>query len=135
MKELTLKADVITPNLTEACLLADIPEDALLHCRTNTDLLKLAEDVALRLQKKASHPQDVVITGVKCRDEKHPVIYNIAATANGIYRHESPFFDRSFSGTGDLFASVLCGCCTKAYARKMRFCLPGNFYPTVSGIP
>lgn len=52
MKELTLKADVITPNLTEACLLADIPEDALLHCRTNTDLLKLAEDVALRLQKK-----------------------------------------------------------------------------------
>ena len=96
MKELTLEADVITPNLTEACLLADIPEDALLHCRTNTDLLKLAEDVALRLQKKASHPQDVVITGVKCRDEKHPVIYNIAATANGIYRHESPFFDRSF---------------------------------------
>lgn len=52
MKELTLEADVITPNLTEACLLADIPEDALLHCRTNTDLLKLAEDVALRLQKK-----------------------------------------------------------------------------------
>ena len=34
MKELTLEADVITPNLTEACLLADIPEDALLHCRT-----------------------------------------------------------------------------------------------------
>ena len=95
MKELTLEADVITPNLTEACLLADIPENALLHCRTNTDLLKLAEDVALRLQKKASHPQDVVITGVKCRDEKHPVIYNIAATANGIYRHESPFFDLS----------------------------------------
>ena len=109
MKELTLEADVITPNLTEACLLADIPENALLHCRTNTDLLKLAEDVALRLQKKASHPQDVVITGVKCRDEKHPVIYNIAATANGIYRHESPFFDRSFSGTGDLFASCITG--------------------------
>ena len=33
MKELTLEADVITPNLTEACLLADIPENALLHCR------------------------------------------------------------------------------------------------------
>lgn len=44
MKELTLEADVITPNLTEACLLADIPENALLHCRTNTDLLKLAEE-------------------------------------------------------------------------------------------
>ena len=127
MKELTLEADVITPNLTEACLLADIPEDALLHCRTNTDLLMLAEDVALRLQKKASHPQDVVITGVKCRDEKHPVIYNIAATANGIYRHESPFFDRSFSGTGDLFASVLCGCCTKGICTEDAILLAGKF--------
>lgn len=135
MKELTLKADVITPNLTEACLLADIPEDALLHCRTNTDLLMLAEDVALRLQKKASHPQDVVITGVKCRDEKHPVIYNIAATANGIYRHESPFFDRSFPEPGICLPLYCVAAAQRAYARKMRFCLPGNFYPTVSGIP
>lgn len=107
MKELTLKADVITPNLTEACLLADIPENALLHCRTNTDLLKLAEDVALRLQKKASHPQDVVITGVKCRDEKHPVIYNIAATANGIYRHESPFLTGVFRNRGSVCLCIV----------------------------
>lgn len=62
MKELTLEADVITPNLTEACLLADIPEDALLHCRTNTDLLKLAEDVAQRLQKGTTPPG--------CRDHR-----------------------------------------------------------------
>ena len=111
----------------EHTLLLVDPENALLHCRTNTDLLKLAEDVALRLQKKASHPQDVVITGVKCRDEKHPVIYNIAATANGIYRHESPFFDRSFSGTGDLFASVLCGCRTKGMCTEDAILLAGKF--------
>ena len=83
--------------------------------------------MALRLQKKASHPQDVVITGVKCRDEKHPVIYNIAATANEIYRHESPFFDRSFSGTGDLFASVLCGCRTKGMCTEDAILLAGKF--------
>lgn len=127
MKALTQEADVITPNLTEACLLADIPEDALIRCQTNTDLLKLAEDVALQLQNKTSRQQDVVITGVKCREGKQPVIYNIAATADGIYRHESPFFDRSFSGTGDLFASVLCGCRTKGMCTKDAIKLAGKF--------
>lgn len=30
-------------------------------------------------------------------------------TANGTTTHRSHFFDVSFSGTGDLFASVICG--------------------------
>lgn len=57
--------------------------------------------------KKASHPQDVVITGVKCRDEKHPVIYNIAATANGIYRHESPFLTGVFRNRGSVCLCIV----------------------------
>ena len=134
MKELTLEADVITPNLTEACLLADIPEDALLHCRTNTDLLKLAEDVALRLQKKASHPQDVVITGVKCRDEKHPfiILLPLQMEFTGTNRR---FLTGVFPEPGICLPLYCVAAAQRAYARKMRFCLPGNFYPTVSGIP
>lgn len=53
--------------------------------------------------------QDVIITGIKCRDDKSPFIYNLVTTANGTTTHRSHFFDVSFSGTGDLFASVICG--------------------------
>lgn len=125
MKALTREADVITPNLTEACLLADIPEDTLTHCSAQ-ELLALAEDVAQILRTRANGLQDVVITGVKCRTGE-PFIYNIAATANGVSRHASPFFNRSFSGTGDLFASVLCGCRVNGTSTEDAIALAGTF--------
>ena len=125
MKALTREADVITPNLTEACLLADIPEDTLTRCSAQ-ELLALAEDVAQILRTRANGLQDVVITGVKCRTGE-PFIYNIAATANGVSRHASPFFDRSFSGTGDLFASVLCGCRVNGTSTEDAIALAGMF--------
>ena len=126
MKRLTRMADLITPNLTEACLLADLPADALTHCHTSAELLSLAEEAALTLQARAHGKQDVVITGVKCRTGTAPVIYNIAAT-DGIFRHVSPFFDRSFSGTGDLFASVLCGCRVNGIKTEDAIALAGRF--------
>jgi pyridoxine kinase len=110
MKELSRMADLITPNLTEACLLTGTDIRTVTRDFSANDLLAFAEDQAQQLRECATGNQDVVITGIKCRGEKTPCIYNIAATADGIYRSRSHFFDHSFSGTGDLFASVLCGC-------------------------
>ena len=67
-----------------------------------------------------------MITGVKCRDEKHPVIYNIAATANGIYRHESPFFDRSFPEPG-ICLPLYCVAATKGICTEDAILLAGKF--------
>ena len=52
----------------------------------------------------------MVITGIKPVGNSSSFIYNLAVTDNGSFKQRSHFFDRSFSGTGDLFASVLCGC-------------------------
>jgi pyridoxine kinase len=110
MRRLARQADLITPNLTEACLLAGKDIRIVLGLTDENTLLPFAEELAQTLRADAPGDQDVVITGVKCGDGDDPGIYNIAATADGVFRSRSHYFERSYSGTGDLFASVLCGC-------------------------
>lgn len=109
MKALSRKADVITPNLTEACLLADYDIEKVYSDTRKDVLLPLATEISQKLRCLSGKNQDVIITGIKCRDDKAPFIYNLVTTANGTTTHRSHFFDVSFSGTGDLFASVICG--------------------------
>ena len=127
MKELSRKADVITPNLTEACLLSgtDIAKEMNYHDAES--FLSFASETAEKLRELAERPQDVVITGVKCRKEETPFIYNIAVTERGVHTSRSHLFNRSFSGTGDLFASVLCGCRVNGMTTEDSIDLAGRF--------
>lgn len=110
MRKLSRKADLITPNLTEACLLAGYSLDEVYVNSTKENLFSLAVEIGKKLRSSAEKDQDVVITGIKCKDDASPFIYNIAITSEGIFESKSHFFNKSFSGTGDLFASVMCGC-------------------------
>ncbi|VBB06753.1 pyridoxamine kinase/phosphomethylpyrimidine kinase [Lucifera butyrica] len=101
MKALVRKADVITPNYTEACfLLGESYQDKVLQLDRVRDWLpRLAE----------FGPAKVVITGIPCYDEK---IMNL-----GYERERNVFWEVSadwipvrYPGTGDIFASVLLGC-------------------------
>lgn len=127
MKRLTADADLITPNLTEACLLTDTDPAEINACKGEDVLLSFAGEIADKLRRQAERPQDVVITGVKCREEKAPVICNLTATDWGITVSRAPFFDRSFSGTGDLLASVLCGCRLNGMSTEAAVELAGRF--------
>ena len=127
MKQLCQKADLITPNLTEACLLADYDVKKLLENGTKDLLLKTAEEIAQTLRKKALISQDVVITGIKARKDPSPFIYNLTVTDDGTFVDRSHFFDRSFSGTGDLFASVLCGCRANGFSTQKSVALASSF--------
>lgn len=110
MKELTRHAQMITPNLTEACLLSDRDISFVCEKQSADYLLKTAEEIAFKLKERAQGEQEVVITGIKCYGEQTPYMYNLATTFNGIFTTQTQLFDRSFSGTGDLFASIMCGC-------------------------
>lgn len=110
MKELSRKADLITPNLTEACLLADYDIKEVFKDTRKEVLLPLAEEIGHKLRQNSGKNQDVVITGIKCKNDSAPFIYNVTISNNETSINRSHFFDKSFSGTGDLFASVLCGC-------------------------
>lgn len=101
MRRLVSRADVVTPNVTEACLLADVPYIG--ETMDEADVRKLAARIA------ALGAPDVVITGVKCAGRVCNYVYScgqLQAFGNDL----TPVY---YSGTGDLFASIVCGCLTQ----------------------
>lgn len=99
VKKLTERANIITPNLTELCILcgADYEE---ISKENNTE--KIAELGRSLLNHKL---KTVIVTGVKKENE----IHNIIVDKNGTSVVKSRLLDGSYSGTGDLFSSVVCG--------------------------
>ncbi len=110
MRKLVEKADIITPNLTEACLLADVP---YIHDVKDADHEKIFE-IAERLLDMG--PQTVVITGVRTGDMMHNFVRS--RDNNERFYISSPFVAQEYCGTGDLFASLLCGYLTKGFPHR-----------------
>ncbi len=120
VRELCSGADVITPNVTEACLLTDTPyRGEILH---TAEAIRLAEKL-MPLGCGAA-----VITGI-VRDD---IICNLT------YQNGEPEFSavhrtkKLFSGTGDLFASVLCGALAKGVVLPEAVAAAGEFLSEVT---
>lgn len=112
MKELTLKADVITPNLTELCFLTDVNFQELTAFSHRSDYVERIKRSCQRLLEKAPE-QTIIVTGiVRTRNEKE-YVGNLAVSAKDCIHIETPYTGMGFSGTGDLFASVICGSLVK----------------------
>lgn len=101
MRELVAHADIITPNLTEACILADVP---YIHSVSPADHDKIFE-IAEKLLDMGPHC--VVITGVRTGGVMHNFVRS--RDDNERFYVSSPFVAQEYCGTGDLFASLLCG--------------------------
>ena len=108
MKELVKVSNVVTPNLTEACILTD-------EIYRENDV---TDDYLMNIGRKLTDlgPDKVVITGIKKDDlmcnygfdkkrQEHFIISNKRVNV-------------SFSGTGDIFASIVCGMLINGYEFK-----------------
>ncbi len=93
-------ADVITPNLTEACLLLDekYPEDYI----TEEEL----KDMMVRLSRLG--PKGVAVTSVMT-DSSHMCVGVYDKNTGEAKLLDCGYIDRPFHGTGDIFAAVLTG--------------------------
>lgn len=100
MKELLPLADIITPNITEACLLTGTPwKDGEW---TMQELSGLCERLA-SLCLKDSVGASIVITGIRQGDSLVNFLWD-----DGVYTTVStPIAGASRPGTGDIFASIL----------------------------
>lgn len=106
MKKLALQADIITPNLTELCLLTDYNYQNLTKI---TDYRQLTEQI-LSLGKKLCQmgPSHVIVTGIQfINDNGIKSMGNLYISSNNHALVSFPYVGGSYSGTGDLFASCL----------------------------
>lgn len=98
MKRLITEADMITPNLTEACILTDTPyRDGKWKTK---EILTMAERLA------AKGPKQVVITGISQGDFIANYVYEENVGGRFLRTHRA---GESRPGTGDVFASILAG--------------------------
>ena len=109
MRELARRASIITPNLTEACLLAGENYDDIYAHRYEDDYLIRVQELALSLLEKNNPKQTVIVTGILQEDADGMYVTNLAVSREEFACTSTPYTGISFSGTGDLFASALCG--------------------------
>lgn len=106
---LAKRADIITPNLTELCLLTNTDYDMLLRTTSTEKLFQHIQHIA-QSYIYAKGPSTIVVTGVEHHDiQGNPMMANLAVTTGNCAISSSPYIGESYSGTGDLFASVLAG--------------------------
>ena len=89
---------------------ADIDYDALTRRASGTDYLSYIEEIARGLLPRAYTEQTIVTTGIVRKLPEQFSVGNLAVTSDDSYYAETPYRGESFSGTGDLFASVIMGC-------------------------
>ena len=127
MKKLSRQANLITPNLTEACLLSNTSFEEISCLTEKEEIMENVSRIAYDLRNAAEVSQDVLITGVKVQQNDKWYIYNVALTENGIHTFSSEWLEKSFSGTGDLLASALCGLRVNGYSTEEAMEIAGKF--------
>lgn len=106
MKKLAMSADIITPNVTELCLLTDSDFQELQNYADYHEMLSDIENLGKKLCDNG--PGHIIVTGIHFTDEQ-----GISQMGNlYISKEESsllafPYIGGHYSGTGDLFASCL----------------------------
>jgi pyridoxine kinase len=103
MRRLVSKADIVTPNLTEACILTCQDYNTVDVSR------KGIEALAKKINRLGA--KNVIITGIK-RDNN---FYNCVLTNNEYIELQTKYLPHFMNGTGDLFASVLTGGLLRGY--------------------
>ena len=117
MARLCACADIVVPNITEASFLTGTPYT---ESYDENHIRKLLKGLCNIGAKKA------VITGVAFEKSTQGAAFYDSETEEYFY-YKAENIDRNFHGTGDVFASVLCGAITKGFSIKKAVEIAVNF--------
>lgn len=116
MKRLCRRADVITPNVTEACLLTGEPYRERQEERFVRELLE---------KLRALGAQTAIVTGIHMDEARMGVA---AMDKTGRFSlHDTEYIPSVFYGTGDLFASTCAGALTLGLPAEKAIALAADY--------
>lgn len=107
MRELVKSADMITPNLTECCLLTGISYEKINRFKEEVSYIEAITEAGQILHQNTN--AQIIITGVITQSENQQQIGNLYIGQQESYYSKKEFNGVSYSGTGDLFSSVIMG--------------------------
>ena len=116
MKALCRHADVITPNVTEACLLTGEPYRE----RHGEDFVRTLLENLLRLG-----PKTAIVTGIRA-DDTHMGVAAMDASGK-LCLHTTEYIPSVFYGTGDIFASTCAGALTLGLPAEEAIALAADY--------
>ena len=111
------EADIIVPNLTEACFMTDT------EYREDYDKAYI-DELLQKLTKLGA--KKVILTGIAFNDGKTGV-YGLDTVTGETIAYENDHIDASFHGTGDIFASVSVGALTRGLSLNAAFKLAADY--------
>lgn len=104
MKSLVANADCISPNITEACLLCGVDYNSLTQHKYDDSYIELCK-TAFSAVLANTGAKSAVVTGISQGDK----ISNLVFDGISVETVTTPRVDIDFSGTGDVFSSILLG--------------------------
>jgi pyridoxine kinase len=123
MSRLCAKADIVLPNITEACLMLGLEYRA---CDYGKDYIRTILDGLLKLGAKVP-----IVTGVSYSPGEVGIVgFDSASGREFSYFHEK--IDHLFHGTGDVFASAFTGALMKTLPLEQCIKIAADF--TVASI-
>lgn len=123
-RELLKDADIITPNLTEACILTDTPYKAHFD---DGELASLLDRLS------ALTHGSIVITGICGVGKNSGLIYTVFRDSSVSFgKVAAKYIDANYPGTGDVFSSVLMSRLLYGNPLKESIELAGNLVSAIS---
>lgn len=107
IKELAFEADIITPNLTECCILTGANYEEIMTYKNSENFLDKIGEVGKKLM--TGRLKQVVITGIHYSEGENDLLVNVILDGEKVHYVKTPVTGGSYSGTGDILASIICG--------------------------
>ena len=124
MKELACQADVLTPNLTELCLLTEADYETV--CSLPGELkIEIIHQMANSLVEKGV--KNILVTGIHLTENGEQKIGNLIIAEEQCELTAFPYIGGSYSGTGDIFASIIAGGMVRGDSLRDLCVLAGRF--------